>query len=274
MTIYGVVGDIHGNREALAEALRVLARLAPDRVVCLGDIVGYNPDGDACVALLKERGVECIEGNHDLIALGKLGFQRCSPKPAHALKRTRKDLSSSTREFLDALPRSRVYEDRILLIHGGMDDVSQYMTTPERIANNRETMAARFACTRICFFGHTHVPKVYEVDARGVAELRSSGTVKLDRDDRAYFVNPGSIDASRRRSKLAQFAVFDSRSSSVTFYAVPYDHRAVERRATLAGYRLDARTRLGLTARGAFIDAVYFWTTPVRRLRTLVQGRR
>src|SRR5262245_57132900 len=74
----GLLSDIHGNLAALELVLAALDAAEVDRVVCLGDIVGYNPEANECVATVKERGVAAIAGNHDLIALGRLGFDRCA----------------------------------------------------------------------------------------------------------------------------------------------------------------------------------------------------
>ena len=76
MARYGVVAGIHGNREALAAAFAALEARGVSRIVCLGDIVGYNADPDECVEAVRRRGIVGIAGNHELIGLGKLGFQR------------------------------------------------------------------------------------------------------------------------------------------------------------------------------------------------------
>jgi predicted phosphodiesterase len=63
MALYGVLGDVHGNREALAAALAALERRGIERLLCLGDLVGYNADPDECVAMLRERRALSIAGN-------------------------------------------------------------------------------------------------------------------------------------------------------------------------------------------------------------------
>jgi predicted phosphodiesterase len=80
MAVYGVLGDIHGNREALEAALAGIDAIGVDRVICVGDLIGYNADSDACVRILQGRDALCIAGNHDLIGTGRLGLERCSNK--------------------------------------------------------------------------------------------------------------------------------------------------------------------------------------------------
>ena len=96
MALYGVLGDIHGNREALEAALAKLDACGVTRILCVGDIVGYNADGDACVEILRACHALCIAGNHDLIGTGRLGFERCSVI-ARGSSSTRRRTSSTCR---------------------------------------------------------------------------------------------------------------------------------------------------------------------------------
>jgi predicted phosphodiesterase len=189
--------------------------------------------------MLRERDAICISGNHDLIGTGQLGFERCSNKAMHSLKRTRRTLGTHTAEYLRALPSHRVLEDKFLLTHGGVRDVQQYMTRPRHFLENAAYLRRDFPGINICFFGHTHEQRIFEVDAERVVELGSDGPVSL-RPDRIYFVNPGSVDASRKRiSKLAEYALFDSDTLTVQFETVAYDDVATEHKAAMAGYRID-----------------------------------
>ena len=244
MAIYGVLGDIHGNREALQAALARLDAQRVERIVCVGDLVGYNADPDSCVAILRERGALSIAGNHDLIGTGRLGFERCSNKAMHSLKRTRRALAPATAAYLEELPSHLVLEGRILLTHGGVRDVQQYMTKPHHLLENLAYLRHDFPGVRVCFFGHTHEQKVFAIDDGRVAEpyaaqIQSGAAVPLE-GDVDYFINPGSVDASRKRAhKRAELAVFDSGAMAVRFATTPYDDLETEERAAAAGYRID-----------------------------------
>ena len=240
MALYGVLGDIHGNREALEAALAVLDAHEVDGLLCVGDIVGYNADADACVAMLRERGALCIAGNHDLIGTGLLGFERCSNKAMHSLKRTRRTLSTETIRELKSLPAHRRIEERVVLVHGGVRDVQQYMTQPRHVAQNAAYLREDFPGATLCFFGHTHEQRVYEVEGDAVRQVAIDAPSLRLRDDRLYFVNPGSVDASRKRTqKLAELALFDSDRFEVAFHRVAYDDCATEAKAAAQGYRID-----------------------------------
>lgn len=246
MAIYGVLGDIHGNREALEAALGALDRRGVDTLACVGDIVGYNADPDECVAILRRREVACIAGNHDLIGTGLLGFERCSNKAMHALKRTRLVLRPGTVDWLRALPAHLRIEPDVVLVHGGVRDVQQYMTRESHVIENAGYLREDHPGARICFFGHTHEQRVFEVAGDGVFEpiapqlARGARARTALRPDRTYFINPGSVDASRKRgSKAAEFAVFDSSSGIVQFDRIGYDEASTEAKAGAGGFRIE-----------------------------------
>ena len=238
MALYGVIADIHGNREALAASLEALAARGVERLLCLGDVVGYNADPDECVAMLKSRAVLGIAGNHDLIALGRLGFRRCSSKAAYAIRRTRTRLAAETRAYLAALPPNLVIDERIVLVHGGVRDVQQYMVTPQLVAQNAVLLREDFPAARLCFFGHSHEQRVYRVEGERAQELPWQPRQALG-SDALYFVNPGSIDASRKRAlRLAECAVLDPAQGTLEFLRLPYDAAAAEAKASAFGYRI------------------------------------
>jgi predicted phosphodiesterase len=257
MAVYGVLADIHGNLEALDAALAALDARGVARLLCLGDLVGYNADSDAVVRVLRERRVECIAGNHDRIAIGRLGTGKCNDPTAYALLRTRRTLAPGTRAFLATLPERRVIEGRFVLVHGGVDDLEQYVRSGAAARDNAERLARRFPGISICFFGHTHEPGTFVVEGSAVRRIAGVGAAQLA-PGAVHFVNPGSVDAARRKpgeDRVAEFAVFDSDANRVEFHRAAYDHAAAEAKALAGGYRMSrARARwvrLGRRVRSA-----------------------
>jgi predicted phosphodiesterase len=236
MALYGVLGDIHGNLEALQAVLGALRARGVRELLCVGDVVGYNADPDECAALLRASGARVVAGNHDLIATHRLGFERCSNQARYALERTRRTIASPTVEWLCGLPETLLVEKKIVLLHGGVRDVQLYMKTPQLVAKNAELLRLDFPAARICFFGHSHAQKVYEVAEGSARELPPDEAL---RRDNVYFVNAGSVDAQRKSGpRLAECAVFDSDAWRIEFLRLPYDAAATEAKAAVGGYRI------------------------------------
>ena len=253
---YGVIADIHGNREALTAVLAALDARGVRRLVCLGDVIGYNADPDECAEMLRSRGVLAIAGNHDLIGLGRLDTRRCSNNARYALQRTRRTLKRETRAWLATLPASLVLEDgAVVLVHGGVRDVQQYMVSTALVAHNAALLREDFPGARLCFFGHSHEQKIYEVDGDAIQEIPIQEKFAF-RPGRTYFVNPGSVDAARKsRHKLAQFAILDPGAGAIEFHGVRYDAASSEVKARVYGYRI-----------GALTDRLYTFERKVRKV--------
>jgi predicted phosphodiesterase len=112
------------------------------------------------------------------------------------------------------------------------------MTQHRHIAENAQLLREDFPGRNVCFFGHTHEPRVYEVHGSDVLAIPARGRIDL-RNDREYFINAGSVDASRKRAhKLAEFAMFDSTASAVELFSISYNEALTEAKALASGYRL------------------------------------
>lgn len=243
MARFGVLGDIHGNLEALDAVLAACDRLGVERLLCVGDIVGYNADSDACIARLRARDAVAIAGNHDLIGIRQLGVERCSDKAAYALRRTRARLNADSAAYLATLPRRRLVDGRIALIHAGVDDVQQYVRTPSQVRENAARLREVYPTAQICFLGHTHAQSVF---ANNASDTRAIDTLTAHTLARGplYFINAGSVDAARKTDadRHAQYALFDSINDMLEFHTVAYDHEAAEAKARAAGYRMGPAT--------------------------------
>lgn len=243
MASLGVIADMHGNLVALRSVLEFLEGRGVGQVVCLGDFVGFGAAPNECVALIRDRGIPAVVGNHDLIGIGHLGFEGCANKAAFALRRTRRELSDESRMFLAALPRQRVLEDGVVMFHGGASGPEEYLTTPSRMRRTVRVLQREHPGARVCLFGHTHDACLVEVnggelishDVRAPAVLRAGST---------YLINPGAVDGSRGSGEArAQCSVVDVAAGRVEFHEVEYDHESAERQARERGYRIGAWTR-------------------------------
>jgi predicted phosphodiesterase len=237
-----------------------------EQILCVGDIVGYNADPDECVATVRRRNILSIAGNHDLIGTGRLDFRRCSIIAEYALRRTRRTLGPDAAAWLATLPPYRVLDDGVVLVHGGVRDVQQYMVTAAHIRENAAFLAHDFPGARVCFFGHSHEQKVYEVDGGEVSERPlSSGRIYLDKQKLA-FVNPGSVDAQRKsRHKLAECAILDTVGWTLEFLRLPYDAAATEAKAAVFGYRINRLTDRLYNLRRRFLRTIMSGAVPTSR---------
>jgi predicted phosphodiesterase len=215
-----IVSDIHSNLEAF-EA--VLDHAGPvDSVWCLGDLVGYGPDPNACVELLRARPHLCIAGNHDWAALGRLGLAEFNADARQASLWTRKQLTPDNLAFLEALPKElpEPAQEHFWLAHGSpCHPIWEYILA-------EWSASAAFGCfdTTFCFHGHTHLPLLIRVASQEgserlvwsqpAGELYSLGQERM-------LINPGSVGQPRDGNPRASYMLLDPD-------ALTLEHRRVE----------------------------------------------
>ena len=164
-----VLSDVHSNLEALDAVLGVADELGCDRLLVLGDLVGYGADPDAVIARLVERNAIAIAGNHDLAAIGRFDATWFNEVASSAIAWTSETITADTRAFLAGLEPRRDEPDA-LLVHGSVrDPVAEYLLTLEDARVSFEL--GDFA---IAFFGHTHLPSIFRIDERGPDRLGGS----------------------------------------------------------------------------------------------------
>ena len=113
MALYGILGGIDGNAEALRSVLAAFDARGVKKLLCVGNVVGYNADPDECGELLRARKAVAVAGEFDRAAAGRFGFGSCSNRERHALARTRRDIRADTSAWLRALPGARLVDDDI-----------------------------------------------------------------------------------------------------------------------------------------------------------------
>lgn len=230
---YGVISDIHANLEALDATLSVLEKHGVDQYLCLGDLVGYGPLPNECVERLAAYQVVGVAGNHDLIATGRLNGAGCGRLARQSLAWTAERLSASARDQLDALPLRAHVDPGVVLVHGSLGDVEEYVSTSADAMRQLEQLEAQEPAARILLLGHTHLPMAH-ADGHGDLLTRRDGSVRLELG-RRYVLNPGSVGQSRERRVHARFMVLDTDAAMATFHAIAYDSRASRRALRHAG---------------------------------------
>jgi predicted phosphodiesterase len=207
-----------------------------DHIVCLGDIVGYGPEPDECVAMLEQRGAPCVRGNHDAVAAGLRPPVHFGQRASHAIRWTRRHISEPVRRMLASLPMTQVVDRRFLMVHAALhphpNDVLRIRTV-EDAQQTLQVLRRDHAELNLCFFGHTHISAVYRCDDQQVTQC--DGEAVHVEGGATLLVNPGSVGWSRHTPGLACYATFDAAAGIIRFHRVPYEHAELERKLVNAG---------------------------------------
>jgi putative phosphoesterase len=195
----GIVSDIHSNRTALEAVAADMPEV--DRLVCAGDVVGYNPWPGDCLDWVRERDVPTVMGNHDRMVAGEGNF-RGNHMAEAGVRHSREHLDAAQLDWLAALPEERtLFDDRLHVVHGHPDD-------PDHYTRPREFGPHLLRGADALVMGHTHV-QGHEVYEEGVV------------------LNPGSVGQPRDGDPEAAYAVLDMESLTVEERRVEYDVDAV-----------------------------------------------
>ncbi len=228
---YAVLSDVHGNLEALQGVLEDARQQGVGGVVCLGDFVGYGPDPNACVDLLRELVAVALVGNHDLAALGRLDTRHFNLFARAAVEWTRDQLSPAVRAYLGGLRPREVFQGALLVHASPRDPVEEYILDWETADDNFR--AAEFS---VCLFGHTHVPVRFVHDGQRtyVLPLPASSPVELEPHLR-YLVNVGSVGQPRDGDPRAGYVILDTRARTVELRRVAYPVEVVQAKMQACG---------------------------------------
>lgn len=220
-----ILSDIHANLEALRAALDAMAAEGVDRIVCLGDIVGYNTDPADCVALLREAGALCVAGNHDRAVTRQITTDGFSARAIRAISWTRRRLPPEVIDHLAGLPLKVAVENHLVAVHGALHpDVGCELVRldgdePRRLT--AEALVRHPSGARVCAYGHTHRLGIHEYRD---GELRHHpGDEVTLRDGSYYLVNPGTIGEPRTEERRATWLLFDTGRRTIAARRVAYD---------------------------------------------------
>jgi diadenosine tetraphosphatase ApaH/serine/threonine PP2A family protein phosphatase len=238
-----ILSDIHANREAFEACLADAARRGAQRLVLLGDVVGYGAEPGWAVLRAMElaaSGAVVVKGNHDEAAVRDRGGM--SEDAAAAAAWTRSVLDAEAKAWLEALPLEVAEEDR-LYVHADAHDPPRWSYVRDA-EDARRGLAAVGA--RIVFCGHTHVPALFGLTA--TAKLVSftpvaGATVPLLRP-RRWLAVLGAVGQPRDGDPAAAYAMLDTAASDYTLLRVPYDAESAGAKIRAAGLPERLATRL------------------------------
>lgn len=222
--------DIHANLAALEAVLADLATEKTDSAFCLGDAIGYGPDPEEVVQLLRARGIPCLMGNHEYALVSSSYRRTLNPVARQSLDLTAALLSPSSLAFLSSLEPFAIWRG-IRAVHGcPPDSVTKYLFSPQdkQLASLFDTFPED-----ICLFGHTHILHVYSLEGGGATDRFVPGgeSLALARQ-RRYLINIGSVGQPRDGTPEAKYIIFDTDRHAIEIRRLAYD---VER--TIRGIR-------------------------------------
>ncbi len=236
---FAVVSDIHGNLAAFEAVLEDLERREIERIVCLGDLIGYGPDPRSCIELAMGFPVNLLGNHEEAVLFGAIGF---NPKAKIAIDWTREQLSLKSEpqeknrrlwNFIGGLARQH-QDGRFLFVHGSpRDPTREYIFRQD--FQDREKMDEVFSSPAdidwdVCFAGHTHHPGVFEQNSsyHFYEPSQVGGAYEIGNSPGRVLVNVGSVGQPRDGDWRASYVIVDE--TSIEFCRLAYDvERTVNR---------------------------------------------
>lgn len=239
-----ILSDIHANLHALKAVLKATRRKAIQRIVLLGDLVGYGAQPNQVLeAILNLRPRFMVRGNHDRACAFEGEDQYFSLPARMAAAWTRAHLSREHAAFLRGLPEGIQDVDGLYRIaHGAPHDEDAYLLHPRDSLHAFESFQGD-----LCFFGHTHLPGGFELDLK--AQVLTLVTLKPGswfplRPGCRYLLNPGSVGQPRDRDSRLSFMTYDPERRRVKLHRLAYDLEGAGRAILEAGLHVNLAERL------------------------------
>jgi diadenosine tetraphosphatase ApaH/serine/threonine PP2A family protein phosphatase len=217
-----VISDVHSNQPALEAVLEAAAAAGVEETWCLGDVVGYGAQPDACADLIEQHCAVCLVGNHDLATLGELDISSFSEAAAAAVEWTRENASAGTLEFLRGLAPTGSREGVGLFHASPRDPIWEYV-----LATDQAEAGMDFQRERIGLIGHSHVSLFFtrpDGARRGDTNGAQAGDgALLGLESGEWLLNPGSVGQPRDGDPRAAWMELDTEQWTARFHRVDYD---------------------------------------------------
>lgn len=222
---YAVLGDVHSNLSALEAVLEAVDREGVERILQVGDVVGYGAAPVESIALLRAREARVVMGNHDGACAGKVDPRTFNDNARLAVRHNVRQLGRADRRWLADLPLT-LDEEHCSMAHGTLNSPAafEYIQSVEDANPSLDLLELP-----VCFVGHTHRPVT--IMRLMDAPHRTSYTFSCDidlADASRSLVNVGSVGQPRDEDPRAAYAIFDSEERSIRLERVDYD---IEREA-------------------------------------------
>ncbi len=220
---YAIISDIHANAAALRTVLVDAQDMRVDKIICLGDVLGYGPDPVQALETVYARVHVCLAGNHDDAVCGRRTTEDFNDFAAAAVARQRKTLTADALAWLKKLPYVCAMGD-FACTHGDFSDPEafNYILEPEEALPSWDARPEP-----LLFVGHTHQPGIFVLGESGMPHRLEPADFAVEEGKR-YIVNVGSVGYPRSGMCRSFYCIYDDQSRAVFFRSLPFD---------LEGYR-------------------------------------
>jgi predicted phosphodiesterase len=214
-----IVSDIHGNRQAFEAVLDAIEASECEELWCLGDLVGYGADPDACVELARRHAAICLAGNHDMGVRGDLPLEQFSRGAALAARWTQETITADTLGYLSGL-EPVMLDEKVGLFHASpRDPVWEYV-----LSALQADLCLDAQSHRVCLIGHSHVALSFcRVPGEAASGQTRTDGEELDLDEGEWMVNPGSVGQPRDGDPRAAWLELDLDGGTAVYHRVEYD---------------------------------------------------
>lgn len=221
-----IMSDIHGNVVALETVLKHAGEV--DAVWCLGDVVGYGPNPNECVATVRELpNLVCLLGNHDAAAIGLVDLETFNPEARRSMEWTISEVNDETIEFLKLRPEMAEPVEHVTLAHGSPRyPVYEYLLDTRSATENFDHFD-----TDYCFVGHTHLPVMFYLEMGDYMSRLSIPPINtVSKLAPRAIMNPGSVGQPRDRDPRASYVIFDTEDNTWDYRRIEYDIEETQKR--------------------------------------------
>ncbi len=220
-----IITDIHANQVALETVLEHAGEV--DAVWCLGDVVGYGPNPNECVEIIRELpNLICLLGNHDAASIKMMDISTFNPEARKSVEWTQSVLTEESTKFLAERPATMVI-NQVTLAHGSpREPTYEYLLDTGAATENFGYFNNAF-----CFVGHTHLPVIfYKEDDDYLCGLAIPVANAVTQLNARSIVNPGSVGQPRDRDPRTAYAIFDPDENTWAYTRIEYDIPETQRR--------------------------------------------
>lgn len=227
---YAIVSDLHANLQAWNAVFMDLRSHGAERIVCLGDLVGYGPNPAEVLQAAHQHVDYFVLGNHDAVLCGKLDAALFNDTARHLIQWTRSQLGHNAIRFLGTLPLTLAGKG-FRCTHGGFDNPAAF---PYLLSPQDALASWRRVDDPLLFIGHTHEPALYLLGDSGTPHAVTPQDFELEPGKR-YLVNVGSVGSPRDGDARASYCLYDTDQHAVYWRRVPFDLDAFRKAVAAAG---------------------------------------